>query len=83
MEIVQIDLAPRLKLVDEIKKSEGEGSARAIPGGRKPPDTKKLSTAAARLLLTVAVAEAVGDPYDLDPRDVENCERCWLRGERA
>jgi hypothetical protein len=66
MEIIQVDLAPGLELVEEIKERKCEGGTRARPRGRKPAGTKKLNTAVARWY-TVGVTEAVGDPHGMRP----------------
>lgn len=44
MEVIQIYLALRLELVEEVKEAKGENSAGASPGTWKPAGTKKLAT---------------------------------------
>ena len=83
MEIVQIDLALRLELVDEIKETEGEHSTRAMPGGRKPAGTKKLDATIARPTFTSVFTKAVGDPNRMDARDIEERESSWRGGENT
>lgn len=66
MEIVQIDIALRLELVDEVEDTESECSTRAVPGGRKPASTEKLDATVARLTFAISVAKAVGDLNRMD-----------------
>ena len=83
MEIVQIDLALRLELVDEIKETAGEHSTRVMPGGRKPVSTKKLDVTIARPTFTSIFTKAVGDPNCMDARDIKERESSWRGGENT
>jgi hypothetical protein len=54
-----------LKLVSEVEEAESESSARAVPGGRKPPGTEKLDATIARLY-AVLVTKTVVNPDSMD-----------------
>ena len=71
MKIVDIDLALGLKLVEEVEKTKGEGSAGAVPGGRKPAYAKELSTTTAGSLSLTLGTETVDDPDRVDTGSVE------------
>ena len=82
IEVIQIDLAPGLKLMDEIEELECEGGTRARPGSRKPSGTKELDAAVARLCAMI-VTKAVSDPHRMRPRNVKEREADGRGGERA
>ena len=73
IEVIQVDLAPGLELMDKIKELECEGSARARPGSGKPSDTKELDATVARLY-TVVVAKAISNPHCMRSRNIEERE---------
>ena len=79
MEVVQVDLASCLKLVDEIEKMEGEGSARARPKGWKPLNAKQLNTAVASVVAT----KTIGNLYIVYTRHIKKCEADGFGGERT
>ena len=83
MKVIQIDLALRLQLVQEIKKTKGEGSTGAMPGGRKPTYAKKLSPTIAGSSLRAGGTEAVDHPNCVDARGVEEREVRRLGGKGA
>ena len=80
VEIVQVDLAPGLEFVDEVKKAKGKGGAGARPGRWEPPGIEKLSAAVA---IAILFAKAVGDPYCMYTGNVEQCEIDGIGGEGA
>jgi len=82
IEVVQINLAPGLKLMDIIEEPEREGGARAIPGSWKPSGTKELNATVARLF-TVVVAKAVSDPHSMRSGDIKEREVKGRGGEGA
>lgn len=81
IEVIQIDLAPGLELMDEIKEPECEDSARARPGSWKPSDTEELNVMVARLY-TVLVAKAVSDLHWMCSGNIKECEADGCRGQR-
>ena len=72
MEIVKVDLALRLQLVQKVKEMEGENSAGFRPGSRKPSNTEKLDTPVFRFLEAVFSAETI---LDLDLLRAGNIEK--------
>lgn len=62
----------------EIEETEGEGSAGARPGGRKPSGVEKLSAAIA---IVVVFTKAVEDTHGMHTSDVEQRETDGIRGE--
>ena len=79
MEVIQVDLALCLKLVDEIEKTEGEGSAGVRPRGWKPSNVKQLNMAVASVVAT----KTIGNSYIVYTRHIEKREADWFGGERT
>ena len=78
MEIVKVDLALRLQLVQKVEETKGERSARFGPGSRKPSNTEKLDAPVVRFGKAVVVTETILDADRLRAGSIENCE--WNGG---
>lgn len=80
VEVIEVHLALRLKLVKEVEEAECEGSAGAGISRWKPTGTKELATAGGGFPPGPS-AQAVPDPYFVDAGDVEECKVDRVRRE--
>lgn len=72
MEIVQVNLAARVKFVKEVKQAECEGGARSLPGSREPSGAEQLDTWWNPQ--TFRHAFAVGHVDSMDTSDIKDRE---------
>ena len=75
VDVIKIDLALGLNLVEEVKKTKRKDSVWTIPSCWKPADTKELATAGGVFCHLGIIALTVLDPNCMNARGVEKGKR--------